>query len=131
MQKLGKVKIKKLYERCVNLARRKPPEFFLFKKLRGADGICDWDSDDITLDPRGEVLATSYHELIHYLEPDWSETQVMYAESRLRNNLTYLEHARFLKYIAIKLYKSELQRHILNRPKRKKKKNVKTAKNKK
>lgn len=122
MKKLGKIKIRKLYDRCVNLARRKPPEFFNFKKMRGADGICNWETDDIILDPRGEVLATSYHELIHYLEPDWSETQVIYAESRLRNNLTYLDHARFLRYIAAKLYKSELQRHILNRPKRRKKK---------
>jgi len=119
MKKLTKTQINKLYDQCLNLARRKPPEFFLFKKLRGADGLCNWD--DITIDPRGEVIATAYHELIHYLEPDWSETQVMYAESRLRNNLTYLDHARFLKYISMKLYKSELQRSITKKTKKNKK----------
>lgn len=126
MEKLGKIKIKRLYERCINVVRRKPPEFFLFKNMRGIEGLCNWD--DITLDPRGQVLVTAYHEIIHYLQPDWCETQVLYAESRLRNNLTYLEHARFLKYVSMKLYKSELQRHFLNRPKRKKKKNTKKKK---
>jgi hypothetical protein len=119
MKKLGKIKIKKLYKRCLNLARRKPAEFFSFKKMRGAHGYCNWT--DLEFNPNGELLATAYHECIHYLEPDWSETQVMYAESRVINVLTFLEHALFLKHVSAKLYKSELQKHIFNRPKRKKK----------
>jgi hypothetical protein len=119
MKKLGKIRIKKLYKRCLNLARRKPPEFFSFKKMRGAHGYCNWT--DLEFNPSGELLATAYHECIHYLEPEWSETQVMYAESRVINVLTFLEHALFLKHVSAKLYKSELQKHIVNRPKRKKK----------
>jgi hypothetical protein len=62
------------------------------------------------------------------LEPEWSETQVLYAESRVRNFVTYLDHATFLKYVSMKLYKSELQKHIFKKPKKKKKtiKKIKT-----
>jgi hypothetical protein len=127
MEKLGKVKTKKLYTRCLNLARRKPAEFFLFKKMRGAHGYCNWT--DLEFNPSGELLATAYHECIHFLEPDWCETQVRYAESRVINVSTLLDHALFLKYVAAKLYKSELQRHIQKKPKRKKKKLLTTKKN--
>lgn len=126
MKRLGKLQIQKLYKRCLNLVRRKPAEFFIFKKMRGCEGSCNWT--DIEIDPRSSLLATFYHECIHYVEPNWNETQVLYAESRLKNNLTYLDHARFLKYVSIKLYKSELQRSIIETPK--KKKNKKIAKNK-
>ncbi len=118
MEKLGKIKIKKLYNRCLSLVKRKPAEFFLFKRMRGAHGYCNWT--DIELNPSGELLSTAYHECIHYIEPKWCETQVLYAESRMRNIVTYLDHARFLKYISSKLYKSELQRHFSSRVKRKK-----------
>jgi hypothetical protein len=126
MEKLGKIKTKKLYTRCLNLARRKPAEFFSFRKMRGTHGYCNWT--DLEFNPAGELLSTAYHECIHYLEPDWSETQVMYAESRVRNLSSHLEHALFLKHISMKLYKSELQKHILNRPKKKKKKLATTKK---
>lgn len=124
MKKLGKIKIQNLYNRCLSLVRRKPPEFFLFKKMRGFQGSCNWD--DIEIDPRGDFISTAYHECIHYVEPNWSESQVMYAESRMRNTLSYLDQAKFLKNISIKIYKSELQRHILEKPKRKKVKKLKT-----
>jgi hypothetical protein len=119
MKKLGKIKIKRLYDRCLNLARRKPAEFFMLKKMRGAHGYCNWS--ELEFNPSGELLATAYHECIHFIEPEWCETQVLYAEKRIINNLSFLEHARFLKYIAMKLYKSELQRHAEIRRKKKKK----------
>lgn len=118
MEKLGKIKIQNLYERCLNLVRRKPPEFFLFKKMRGFQGSCNWD--DIEIDPRGDFISTAYHECIHYVEPEWSESQVVYAESRMRNLLSYFDQARFLKCISVKLYKSELQRRKLVPSKKKK-----------
>jgi hypothetical protein len=127
MEKLGKIKTKRLYTRCLNLARRKPPEFFNFRKMRGTHGYCNWT--DLEFNPSGELLATAYHECIHYLEQDWSETQVLYAESRIRNVMTYLEHARFLKYISMKLYKSELLKHVFNKPKKRKKKLANSKKN--
>jgi hypothetical protein len=118
MIKLGKVKIQNLYERCLNLVRRKPPEFFLFKKMRKWNGSCNWT--DIEIDPRCDFISTAYHECIHYIEPDWSETQVLYAESRMRNVLSYFDQARFLKCISVKLYKSELQRRNTIAAKKKK-----------
>ncbi len=126
MKKLGKVQIQKLYDRCLSLVRRKPPEFFLFKKMRKWNGSCNWT--DIELDPRRDFISTAYHECIHYVEPDWSETQVLYAESRMRNALSYLDQAKFLKNISIKLYKSERQRQTLDKPKRKNKKSKKLDK---
>jgi len=123
MKKLSDVKIQELYDKCLSLVRRKPPEFFLFKKMRGFQGSCNWD--DIEIDPRGDFISTAYHECIHYIKPDWSESQVVYAESRMRNTLSYFDQARFLKYISIKLYKSELQRRNLTESKKKKSKKSK------
>jgi hypothetical protein len=124
MAKLDKNKIQTLYERCLNLVRRKPCGFFIFKKMRGFDGSCNWD--DIEIDPRGDFISTAYHECIHYIEPEWSETQVLYAESRMRNVLGYLDHAKFLKHISIKLYESELKRvRLAAKKKRKNKKHKK------
>lgn len=117
MKKLGKVKIKNLYNRCLNLVRKKPPEFFVFKKMRGFQGSCNYT--DIELDPRNEFISTAYHECIHYIEPEWSETQVLYAESRMRNILENLDQARFLKCISVKLYESELKRNKIKKKRKK------------
>jgi hypothetical protein len=86
--------------------------------MRGTHGYCNWT--DLEFNPGGELLSTAYHECIHYLEPNWSETQVLYAESRIRNVMSYLEHARYLKYVSVKLYKSELLKHVFKTRKRKK-----------
>jgi len=118
MEKLGRPKIKRLYSKCLNLVKRKPAEFFLLKKMRGVHGYCNWT--DIEINPSGELLATAYHECIHYIHPEWCETQVLYAEKRMINLMTYLDHARFLKDISLKLYKSELIRHIASRPRKRK-----------
>ena len=101
------------------MVKRKPAEFFLFKKMGKYVGSCNWT--DIELDHRFDLLSTAYHECVHYTEPQWCETQVLYAESRMRNCLSYLDHARFLKHLSAKLYKSELQRHILSLPKKRRK----------
>ena len=119
MKKLKKEDLYKLYKRCLNLVKRKPAEFFLFKRMSKYAGSCNWT--DIELDHRCDLLSTAYHECVHYIEPKWCETQVLYTESRLRNSLAYLDHARFLKHLSSKLYKSELQRHILSLPKKRRK----------
>jgi len=123
MEKLGKIKVKKLYDRCLNLVRKKPTGFLLFRKMGSFQGkiihgYCNWT--DLEVNPKGELLVTIYHECVHFLEPDWSETQVIYAESRLINCMSFLDHARFLKYAALKLYKSELLRDVTKQTKRKK-----------
>jgi hypothetical protein len=102
--------------------RRKPAEFFIFKKLK----ICGWclyDEDVVVIDHRKDMLRTAYHELVHYLYPDWSESQVIYAESRIVNGVTILDNARFLKMLSVKTYESALIKERRARRKKKKSKN--------
>ena len=126
MKKLTKRQLVQIHNRCINLIRRKPPSFFIFKKMRGFDGSCNWT--DIEIDPRTNLISTAYHECVHYLFPDWSETQVLYAESRLINSLSVLDITFFLKHLAIKLYKGEVQKIISEKRKKKKKKIYKNIK---
>jgi hypothetical protein len=119
MKLLTKKDIQTIYNRCLSLVRRKPAEFFIFKKLK----ICGWclyDEDAVVIDHRKDMLRTAYHELIHYLYPDWSETQVIYAESRIVNGVSILDNARFLKMLSVKTYECALLKE--RRARRKKKK---------
>jgi hypothetical protein len=121
MKRLTKKDVQNVYNRCLSLVRRKPAEFFIFKKLK----ICGWclyDEDAVVIDHRKDMLRTAYHELIHYLYPDWSETQVIYAESRIVNGVSILDNARFLKMLSIKTYECAL---IKERRARRKKKKLK------
>ena len=110
----------------MRLVKRKPPEFFIFRKMRGCHGICDYEMEVLEFDHRTDFIRTAYHECVHYLYPSWSETQVLYTESRLINNVSILDTIRFLKLLAAKMYKAELQKTL----KAKRKKNVKKNKNK-
>jgi len=121
--KLSKNDIKLLYRRCLQLLRDMPPGFVNLRRLRGAHGYCNWT--DIDINPRGELLATAYHECIHYLCPEWSETMVLYAESRIINNVTVFDNAKFLKELTDKIYQFALREKRLNeRRARAKKKNA-------
>jgi hypothetical protein len=111
MEKLSKIKIQNIYKKCLNLVKKKPAEFFNFKKMRGSEGLCNWT--DIEIDYRRELLSTAYHECVHYLYPNYSESMVRYIEKRLVNVCSELDMAYFLKLLSSKLYKSELQKHII------------------
>ncbi len=128
MKKLTKKQLIHIHNRCIDLIRRKPPTFFIFKKLGDCDGICDYENDVVKLDHRRDVIRVAYHECVHYLYPNWCETQVLYAESRLINTLSVLEVSLFLKYLSDKLYKSELKKVYLEKRKKKKKKIYKNTK---
>jgi hypothetical protein len=116
MERITKKKISLFHTRCLNLVRRKPPEFFIFKKL-GCFGMCDYEQDVLLFDHRKSPIRTAYHECLHYLYPEWSETKVLYTESRMINNLSLLEITQFLKYLAIKLYKNELTKKLVKKRK--------------
>ena len=125
MKRLTKKDVKSVYNRCLSLVRRKPAEFFIFKKLK----ICGWclyDEDVVIIDHRKDMLRTAYHELIHYLYPDWSESRVIYAESRVVNGVSILDNARFLKMLSVKTYECAL---IKERRARRKKKYKNEARN--
>lgn len=122
MKRLTKKDVADVYNRCLGLVRKKPPEFFVFSKLK----ICGWclyDEDKVVIDHRKDMLRTAYHECIHYLYPDWSESQVIYAESRVINATPISGNALFLKLLSAKVYKSALQKELQEqKTKRKKKK---------
>ena len=120
MNKIDQSDIAKIYKKCLNLIQRKPPGFVVFKKLRYC-GWCKEAEDILEVDHRKDMLRTAYHECIHYLYPEWSETAVIYAESRVVNNCSILENVKFLKYLSSKVYQSLLNQE---RDKKKKKKNA-------
>jgi hypothetical protein len=120
MKRLTKKQVLDIHEKCLNLVKRKPPEFFQLKKMRRYQGSCDWT--DIEIDYRKELLSTAYHECVHYLFPDFSESMVLYTEKRLINVCDPFDISYFLKILANKLYKSEFQKYILKHPKIKKNK---------
>jgi len=108
MSRLNQKHITEVYKKCLNLIRRKPAGFVVFKKLRYY-GWCKEAEDILEVDHRKDMLRTAYHECIHYLYPDWSETQVLYAESRVVNNCSILENVKFLKCLSDKVYVSVLR----------------------
>jgi len=124
MDRLTKKQLSLYHTRCVNLIRRKPAEFLVFKKL-GIYGWCLYEEDTLLVDPRKSPIRTAYHECLHYLYPDWSETKVLRVESRMINKLTMLEIAQFMKYVSIKLYKNELTKKIFKTRKANKRKKIK------
>lgn len=108
--KLSEIQAKDLYFKALRLTKIKPPEFFNLRKMRKTVGLCYWT--DIELDYRRDIIPTAFHELFHYIHPDWSESDIRYAESRVINICTPLEVATFLKHLANKLYKSELIKEV-------------------
>jgi hypothetical protein len=69
----------------------------------------------IILDPRRDLVKKAFDECVHYIHPEWSESQVLYAESRLMNVISNLETARFLKILSSKIYKAELIKNLEGR----------------
>ena len=124
MKKLTKKQVLDIHKKCLNLVKRKPPEFFNFKKMTKSVGICNWT--DVELDYRRDLLSTAYHECVHYLFPHFSESMVLYTEKRIVNVCDPFEISYFLKILANKLYKSEFQKYILRHQKLKKPKHKTT-----
>lgn len=104
-QKLNSSEVLNIYKKCLKLVKRKPPGFIIFKKLR-YHGWCKEEEDILEIDHRKDMLRTAYHECIHYLYPDWSETQVLYAESKVVNNSTLKQNVKFLKCLIDSVYQS-------------------------
>lgn len=102
INKLSKEESLLLFERIVESIQKQKKGFFVLKKLNGAHGYCEWD-EGIVLDYRKEFVATIIHECIHLLEPDWSESQVMYSESRVINTISEDDVVRLLLFFVKKL----------------------------
>jgi hypothetical protein len=85
-----------LYYRVIRLLKKVDKDFFRLKKLKGAMGYCEWE-DGIVIDYRRELIPTIVHECIHYLEPDWTESQVLYSEKRVMNTVNIEQIKNILK----------------------------------
>lgn len=101
-KKLSKKESLKLFERILQLIHKSKRGFFILRKLRGVHGYCAWD-DGIELDYRKDLVPTIIHECIHFLEEDWSESQVRYAETKVVNALTEDDVIALLKIFSKKL----------------------------
>lgn len=113
VKKLTNAEIVKIHEKCLNLVKSKPADFFQLRKMKASVGICNWT--DIELDYRRDLISTAYHECVHYLYPDYSESMVRYIESRIINCCNSLDISYFFKTLANKLYKSELTKHVVSK----------------
>jgi hypothetical protein len=121
--KLSVIQVKELYEQTLKLVKKKPPEFFNLRKMHGTVGLCYYT--DIELDYRRDIIPTAFHEIFHFMYPKWTESEVRYAESRVINVCTPAEIAIFLKHLANKIYKNEIQKLILQNSSKSKKRKKK------
>lgn len=71
------------------------PDFVFKKHLKGITGY--YDEDSITLAAFYDIIPTLLHELIHHLEKDWKETQVIKAEKMIKHYITMDEVVKILK----------------------------------
>lgn len=76
------------------------PDIFSFHKLRGYQGICDYEEDSIRLDYRKEFISTLVHECVHYIYPDYSETKVIREEKIIMNTITDRQVRNIIKRFA-------------------------------
>ena len=102
IQKLSNDDSVELFERVVDCIKSQKKGFFTLKKLKGLHGYCDWE-DGIVLDYRKDFVATIVHECIHFIEPNWSEKQVCYSESRVMNSVKDDDIVRLLMFFVKKL----------------------------
>lgn len=95
-KKISKAESLKLFRKIINLVCKSPAGFFKLKKLKGAMGYCEWE-DGITIDYRKELVPTVIHECIHFLNPSWSESRVLYTEKRVVNCISNKQILKLLK----------------------------------
>lgn len=120
MERLKEPDIDHIMRRCISMVKRKPPKFFNFINMRKYWGSCNWSN--IVITPQSNILGTGIHECLHHIFPNWSETQVLYAESRILNRAKKLDLAKFLKYLSLNIYKTERSKIVeLSKTKRKRK----------
>lgn len=101
-KKLSKADSIQLFERILEMISKSKKGFFNLRKLRGVHGYCAWE-DGIDLDYRKDLVPTLIHECIHYIEEDWSETQVCYAEKKVINAISEEDIILLLKVFSKKI----------------------------
>jgi len=99
---LSKEQSLELFEDIIKCIKKQKRGFFVFQKLKGVHGYCEWE-DGILLDYRKDLVPTIIHECIHLLKPDWCESRVSYAESKIVNNITPDDVVRLLMFFIKKV----------------------------
>lgn len=103
MPKLNNEETLDLFSEVLKTIHKMPKGFLVLKKLKTVHGWCHEEDDYVEIDYRKEFILTVIHEVIHYIQPDWSESMVMYAEKRIINTITIDDVVYLLKAIVRKL----------------------------
>ena len=72
----------------------------LKRMQRNTHGSYNYDEHSTILDFRRDILSVAVHECLHYLHPDWSETEVLREESSIMNSITSRQAKTMLKRLA-------------------------------
>jgi hypothetical protein len=74
------------------------PESVKFEKIHGnVVGYYDYDTEEITLDYRKDIIPTLVHEYLHHLHSKWSETKIIAREKEIMSVLTAKQCRTILK----------------------------------
>ena len=103
MPKLNNEETLDLFSEVLKTIHKMPKGFLVLKKLKTVHGWCHEEDDYVEIDYRKEFILTVIHEVIHYIQPNWSESMVMYAEKRIINTITVDDVVYLLKAIVRKL----------------------------
>lgn len=91
-----------LFQEVINCIKKQKKGFFSLEKLKGVHGYCEWE-EGIRLDYRKDLIPTIIHECLHFLYPDWTESQVSYSEKRIINTIDPDEVIKLLMFFVKKL----------------------------
>lgn len=91
-----------IFSKVIQCIQKQKKGFFVLKKLKGVHGYCQWE-DGILLDYRKDLVPTIIHECLHLMEPDWTEAQVCYVESRIVNTITSDDVSKLLMFFVKKI----------------------------
>lgn len=87
----------RLAELSAELAKGRVVEARLLASDAHMDGLCDYGSQTIYIDPRTAIISTLLHELIHRRYPSWPEGRVAREERRLISNMTPQQVSRWYR----------------------------------
>lgn len=63
-------------------------------------GYYDFETQEITIDHRKEIIPTLIHEFIHHMHPTWSETKVLNKEREIVSTLSIRQCQNIVKNLA-------------------------------
>jgi len=72
----------------------------IFQRIRGAYGYYDYETDEITIDHRKDIISTLIHEALHKWHNDWPEGKVIAHERQIMNSLTPRMIKKIIRVIA-------------------------------